>query len=519
MCKIKDIMRQKFSRKQSYRKIAQNLNLSVATVSNYVDRARKAGITSWQEVEKLSSQELRLKLFGEQKTEPIKKHQQIDFDRVARELHRKGVTLRLLWQEYKERTPDGIGYTQFSIHYKGHTTVEDKLVMIQTRKAGEKFYVDYAGTKMSIVDPVTGEIKKVNIFVGSVGFSSYIFAEGTFTQNSFDWTSSNRHMAEDCSGMALELVPDNLKAGVKKADRYDPDLNPVFREFGQHYSVAIMPARVVHPQDKAAAEAAVYLVTTQVIAPLRDKVFYDLGSLNKAIKERVAIINNAPFQKKKTTRKALFEEFDKPALQPLPATPFEFADWKKAKVNVDYHIAYDEHYYSVSYIYCGKHVLLRATSKTIEIFLDNERIAAHARSYQKYHHTTVEAHMPKAHQEQAKANRWTPETLVEGAKKIGTNTAKLLTAIIDGKDFKQQGIRACQAILRLATKFGDTRLEQANTKALAIGIMHPREIRYMLQNNLENEPIETIAKPPPIHANIRGAEYYQQIPTTVKEDK
>lgn len=502
MNKIKDILKQKFIRKIGYRKIAANLNLSIATVANYVARAKKAGITSWSLVENMSEQELRQKLFGKQR---VKQCPSIDYDHIHNELKKKGVTLLLLWQEYKEGTSNGIGYTQFCLHYRRYKNNLDP-VMVQTHKAGEKSFVDYAGTTMSFIDSATGEIVKAQIFVGSVGASSFIYAEATRSQQTHDWLGSNKRMFEYCGCVTMDIVPDNLKSGVKKAHRYDPDLNPAYREFGLHYNVAIMPARVVHPRDKASAESAVHLVTTQIIAPLRNRQFYDLASLNKAIRERLDIVNNTSFQKKKTTRKMLFEELDRPAMQPLPRIPFEYGHWKKAKVNIDYHVAYDDHYYSVPYSHCGKHVMLRATSSSIEFFLDNERIAAHARSHEKYKHTTLEAHMPKSHQEQAK---WTSETVVEGAKRIGPNTTKLLTVIINKKDFPQQGLRPCIGVLRLAEAFGSARLEKASAKALLVGMTRQHEIHYMLKNNLEDMPTETVAKPPPKHENIRGAHYYQ----------
>lgn len=514
MNKVREIIRQKFGRRLGYRKIAGNLNISISTVADYVARAKVAGITSWPLPEGLSDQDLQYKLFGEPKPEAKeKKSAKIDWDWTHKELKKKGVTRQLIWQELKEVHSDFISYAQFCWRYRRHAKTLDP-VMRQTHKAGEKCFVDYAGTTMSFVDSKTGEIVKAEIFVGCLGASSYTYVEATLSQQRADWIGSNKRMFEFFGGSTEVLIPDNLKSGVKKAHRYDPVLNPAYQEFGLHYNVAIVPARAAAPKDKAAVESAVGFVTRQILAPLRHTQFYSLGALNEAIWKRLKILNECSFQKKNTSRQALFDELDKPALQPLPITPFEYGDWKKAKINIDYHFAYDDHHYSVPYQHCGRHVMLRASANTIECFLENERIAVHARSYRKYHHTTFGAHMPTSHYEHAK---WTPETIVEWAIKIGSNTTKLLKNIIEGRDFPQQAFGTCLGVLRLAKTYGNERLEKASAKALLVGMTRQSDIKEMLKNKLEDMPIESTALPPPIHNNIRGPEYFQSVSSTQKE--
>lgn len=503
MVKTKDIIRQKFGWKISHRDIAKNLNVSISTVADYVERARKAHIAYWPLPEDMSEEELKFKLFG---TPTKKQEATVDWEWVHKELKRKHVTRQLLWAELKEITPTLMSYPQFCVHYTRYKNTLDP-VMLQTHEPGDKCFIDYAGTTIPIIDSATGEVTEAQIFIACLGVSNYTFAEATASQTLKNWLGSHVRMFTYWGGVPRCGIPDNLKSGVKKAHRYDPDLNPTYQQFGRYYNFCILPARPANPRDKGKVESCVGYVSRQILAALRDKQFFSLGQLNTAISKQLKILNEKPFQKMKTSRQLLYEEIDKPALQPLPTIPYEYADFKKARIHIDYHFSYDDHLYSVPYKYCRQSVMLRATEKTVECFLNNERIAVHTRSYKKYSHTTLDAHMPKSHQEQKK---WTLEAIMKQAAKIGQKTVLLLDSIIKSKDYQEQAYRTCLGVLRLEKPYGQERLEMASSKALQIGMVRYDDISNMLKNKLENLPTETIVKPPPInHNNIRGPQYYQ----------
>ena len=302
-------------------------------------------------------------------------------------------------------------------------------------------------------------------------------------------------------------MPDNLKSGVTQAHRYDPDINTNYQHLGEHYGIAIVPARAAEPKDKAKVENAVGIVERQILAPLRHRTFMSIGEINAAIAQRLITLNNQPFQKMKTSRRILFETIDKPALKPLPPTRYQFAEWKKAKIHVDYHFVFDEHYYSVPYQHTRCSVEIRATSKSIECFYKGQRIASHVRSYKRYGFTTRPEHMPKAHQEQANSS---PSQIKHWAKKIGQQTADFVEHLMLARAFPQQAYRACYGLLRLSHRYGGERLEKACAKALLVGATRYQQVESILKNQLEEVPIQ----PSPaiqlsVHDNIRGARYYQ----------
>lgn len=504
MRKISEIFRQKFELQRSNREIALSLNMSPGTVSDYLQRAKAAGL-SWPLSKELSEQSLYDILFLPVKEKRIVK-QYPDWEYIHRELHKKGVTLQLLWREYRENNTQGLGYSQFCKNYRDHIKTLNP-VMRQKHKAGEKTFVDYAGMTMPWIDPASGEVFEAEIFVGCLGASQFIFAQATATQQLPDWFQSHIHMFEYFGGVSEIVVPDNLKSGVTKAHRYDPDINANFQNFSEHYGVAIVPARSRAPKDKAKVESAVSIVERQILAPLRHKTFTSLGEINTEISSRLNILNNQSFQKMKTSRRALFEEIDKPALKPLPPQRYQFCEWRKAKIHIDYHFVFDNHYYSVPYQHCQNLVEIRATSKTVECFCEGKRIAAHARSYKVYGFTTLVEHMPKAHQEYAKCSL---PHIKHWAKRIGPNTVNFIEHMMSSRAFPQQAYRACYGLLRLGNRFGEVRLEKACGKALALGATRYQQIESILKNNLEEVPIsnnQTVQISD--HDNIRGSQYYQ----------
>ena len=400
----------------------------------------------------------------------------------------------------------GLGYSQFCNDYRRYAKTMTP-VMRQTHKAGEKSFVDYAGMKMEWLDIKTGEIQEAEIFVGCLGASQFIFTEATATQQLPDWIESHIHMFEYFGGVSEIIVPDNLKSGVTTAHRYDPDINRNYQHFCEHYGVAVVPARVAEPKDKAKVESAVSIVERQILAPLRHITFTSIGEINVAIAKLLVAINNQPFQKMKTSRRELFDTLDKPALKPLPLARYQYAEWKKATIHIDYHFVLDDHFYSVPYQHARHVVEIRATAKTVECFYKGQCIAGHIRSYKRYGFTTLTEHMPKAHQEQAK---YSVSHIKGWAKKIGPQTIDFIDHMMITRAFPQQAYRACYGLLRLSERYGADRLEKACVKALVIGATRYQQIESILKNKLEEVPIHSLATTQlPPHSNVRGADYYK----------
>jgi transposase len=341
-----------------------------------------------------------------------------------------------------------------------------------------------------------------------LGASQYTFVEATATQQLPDWIQSHVHMFGFFHGVMSILVPDNLKGGVKKAHIYDPDINPNYQCFSEYYGVAIVPARVMAPKDKAKVESAVGCVERQILAPLRHRTFTSLHEINVAIKELLVQFNNGLMQKMKISRRELYETLDKPTLKPLPSEPYQYGEWTYARINIDYHFVFDDHYYSVLYKYIHQQVQIRASSKTVECFYRGERIASHVRSFNKYKFTTLGEHMPEAHKVHAE---WTPERMRRWAEKIGPKTANFIETMIAARPFPQQSFRACLGVLRLGKKYGEGRLEKACAKGLDAGATRFQQIESILINKLEDIPVfKSIASVSlPHHNNIRGPEYYK----------
>jgi len=505
MRKISEVFRQRLELKRSYRDVARSLNISTSTVYDYMARAKMAEIT-WPLPEGMTEQALYDKLFLPVSAAKKMERHQPDWEQIHRELHKKGMTLRLLWREYREQHSRGFGYSHFCNHYREYAKTMAP-VMRQIHKAGEKSFVDYAGMKMPWINVITGEVCEAEIFVGCLGASQYIFAEATATQQLPDWIQSHVHMFEYFGGVTEIIVPDNLKSGVTNAHRYDPDINANYQHLGEHYGVAIVPARAASPKDKAKVESAVGIIERQILASLRHMTFTSIGEINAAIAKRLIILNNQSFQKMKTSRRELFETIDKPALKPLPPSRYQYAEWKRAKIHTDYHVVFDHHFYSVPYQHAGHAVELRATAKTIECFYKHERIAAHSRNYKKYGYTTLSEHMPKAHQEHAKYSR---SYIKNWAKKIGEQTTVFIEHMMSARAFTQQAYRACYGLLRLSQRYGDERLEKACAKAMKICATRYQQVESILKNKLEEVVVhQTSTVQLSNHDNIRGAKYYE----------
>jgi transposase len=507
MRKIKEVLRLCWENHLSARQIAKSCNLARSTVKDYLDRAQKAGLT-WPLPSDLNDATLENLLFPPYQPIPQERRQMPSMEYLHQERKRKGVTLQLLWYEYKQANPEGYQYSQFCELYRQWIQKLD-VCLRQEYRAGEKLFIDYAGQTLPVHDPLTGETREAYLFVATLGASNYTFAEASVSQDLPSWIQSHVHALEFFGGVPKILIPDNLKTGVTHPCRYEPDINPTYLDLAEHYGTVVIPARTGKPRDKSKVESAVLVAERWILAALRNHTFFSLAELNQAIPEKLHELNNRPFQKLDTTRKALFENLDQPALQPLPEQPYEYAEWKKARVNIDYHIEIDHHYYSVPYQLVKEQVDVRLTKSTVEVLFKNRRVASHARSYRQGAFTTLKEHMAKAHQ---KYLEWTPSRIIRWASQQGPHTEKLITHILENKPHPQQGFRSCLGILRLGKRYSPERLEAACARALQIRGYFYKSVESILKNGLDQKNIlfdQTAELTKPItHPNIRGKEYY-----------
>jgi len=505
MRKIREVLRLKWECGLKNRAIARSCSISHSTVSEYLQRAKAAGL-SWPLPADLDEDALFLLLFPTASHPSSKIIPCPDWSLIHTELRRKSVTLRLLWVEYREAHADGYEYSQFCELYR-RWAKRLKPSMRLSHKGGEKLFVDYAGQTVPVVDPHTGEVRQAQIFVAVLGASSYTYAEAHWSQDLVNWTGAHVRAFAFIGGVPEIVVPDNLKAGVKHPCRYEPDLNPTYQDLAQHYGTAVIPARPRKAKDKAKAEVGVQVVERWILARLRNRTFFSLADLNQAIRELLDELNTRLMKHLGRSRRELFEALDRPALKPLPEQPYEFAIWKKARVNIDYHVEFERHYYSVPHTLIHEEVYVRATEGTIEIFFNNQRIASHRRSNALGRHTTLSEHMPPAHQ---KYQEWSPDRFTRWAQTIGPHTTQLVQALLTSRKHPQQAYRSCLGLLRLASRYGEERLEAACCRALPAGIHSYKGVKNILDAKLDQvEPEEPAPVVPPSHENIRGQTYYR----------
>ncbi|MCC7390193.1 MAG: IS21 family transposase [Phycisphaerales bacterium] len=506
MRKIREALRLCLAEGLSPRQAGIATGLPRSTVRRYVVRAVEVGL-GWPLPPELDDRALEERLSGRAAPPPADQRTVPDWAVVHRELRRKGVTLQLLWTEYRAGCPDGFGYTWFTERYRAYAGRLD-LVLRGDHRAGEKAFIDFAGQTIPITDPHTGEIWGAQLFVAVLGASNHTYAEALESQELPHWLGAHVRAFESWGGAPAILVPDNLRAGVTKAHRYEPVINPSYAELAAHYGTAVIPARPYKPRDKAKVEAGVLVAERWILAALRNRTFFSLAEANRAIAERVAWLNDRPFKKLEGSRSSLFAELDRPALRPLPATPYEYAVWKAAKVSIDYHVELDRHYYSVPYSLTGERVDIRASARTVEVYARGRRVASHPRSGAIGRHTTTPAHMPESHRRHLE---WTPGRLVAWGEQTGPATGALMAAVLASRPHPEQGFRSCLGILRLGRRHGEARLEAACARALAVGALSYRSVDSILRSGLERAPMP---EPPPVratrtHANVRGPAAYE----------
>jgi transposase len=506
MRKIREVLRLKWITGSSARQIAKSCNIARSTVQEYLKRAEDSGLT-WSTACELDDTALEDQLYPKSAPSALCRAPMPQMDYIHRELRRKGVTLQLLWYEYKQAHPNGYQYSFFCEQYRNWAKKLDPPLR-QKHLAGEKMFVDFAGQTMDIIDAATGEISKAHIFIATLGASNYTYAEAVASENLPCWIKAHIHTFEYFGGVPQIVVPDNLKTGVTNPCRYEPDINPTYQDLADHYHTAVIPARPGKPRDKAKVESAVLIAERWILAPLRNHTFFSISQLNKAIAKHLETMNTRAFKKLQTNRRTLFETIDRPALKPLPDHPFQYADWKKARVNIDYHVEVDHRYYSVPYQLVREQVDIRLTATTVEVLFKNRRVASHKRSYVPGEFATLKEHMPKSHQRYVK---WTPSRIIKWAGKTGPDTEKLVTRILENRPHPEQGFRSAMGIMRLGKHYTPERVERACRRALAIGARSYKSVKSILKNGLDQQPLlfELPEETQPFcHPNIRGRRYY-----------
>ena len=508
MRKLREILKLKLVRELPHRRIAESVGVSPGGVGSVVLRARAKGLTTWEAVEPLSEDELERLLYGA--GGPSRGRPAPDPVWIHTERQKcKKVTLELLHLEYLERHPDGYKYTAFCERYR-RWLKKQKLSMRQVHRAGEKTFIDYSGDTLQIIDPTTGEARSAELFVAVLGASNYTFAEATWSQQLPDWTASHVRAVEFFGGVSQVWVPDQLRSAVSGPHRYDPDINRTYAELAEHYNAVVVPARPAKPKDKAKVEGAVLIVQRRLLARLRKETFFSLAAANDRLSELLAELNDRPMKSfGDQSRRERFELLDRPALQPLPAQRYVYADWSKQIVGRDYHVDVDDHAYSVPYQLVSEKVEIRCSAATVEVLFKGKRVAIHRRSHDKGAATTNKEHMSAAHRAHADVS---PSQLVDRAARIGSQCELLIIDILNTRRHPEQGYRSCLGILSLEKRYGAERLELAAARAMLTGLRRCREMETLLRGGLDRlgiADLQPTLDPPAIeHGNVRGATYY-----------
>ena len=506
MRRIKEILRLRLDKGLGIREIARSCKVSHSTVSGLVAKAEKAELT-WTVVKTADEQDLESMLYPQSERDGAAKRPEPDMEWIHRELRKtKNVTLQLLWEEYKQVHPeDGLQYSQFCARYREWRRKLD-MPMRQTHIAGEKMFVDFSGETIPIVDLKTGETHQVELFIAVLGASNYTYVEACRSQDLPSWIQAHCNAFEFFGGVPKILVPDNLKSGVKDPDYYEPDANPTYLEMAEHYDTVIIPARPYKSRDKAKAENSVLQAERRIIAALRNQIFTSLADLNAAIVELRERLNNKPFQKLEGSRRSLYEELDRPALNPLPNERYVFASWRKAIVNIDYHIEVEKAYYSVPYQLVREQVDVRLTANTVEVLHKGRRVASHPRARRKgYCSTNPDLCLRRTEL----TAEWSPSRLINWGRQVGPQTGAFIEALLESKRHPEQGYRACLGILRLSKTYPQERVEAACARALAYNALSYKSVASILKNGLDRIDAESPQnETAPSHENVRGAAYY-----------
>ena len=503
MRQLREILRLRLCAGLTIRQIHGSLKISVGGVQKVLHRANELDL-DWSAIDGLSDTQLASQFYPSADTRVSNEFQMPDFNEMHRELRRKGMTKQLLWEEYCQQYPNRCySYPQYCFHYK-QWLGKHRRSMRQVHKAADKLFVDYAGQTVPIVNRDTGEVHDAQVFVAVLGASNYTYCEATWTQSIPDWLGSHARALTYFGGVPKLIVPDNLKSGVNRACRYDPDIHPAYLQLAAHYGTAIMPARPRAPKDKSKAEVGVQIIERWILARLRHHTFFSLAELNQHIQSLTQWANQKPFQKNQGSRLTWFESIDQPALQPLPKHPYEYTDIKIVKVNIDYHIQYDQHLYSVPHHLVGEKLEIHAKNQVIELYFQHQRVTTHPRQFVPGT-TTLPEHMPKRHQ---KHHQWSAGRLMNWAKDIGDEVLKWVDVQLQTKAHEQQAYRVCLGLLNLSRQYPANRLNAACAIANDKQLYRLKQIKSILDSNQDrllpdNTPSQASLLPQ-THENIRG---------------
>ena len=504
MRKLREFLRLHFENKLTGRAIARSLHVSPATAHGYLGRIKVSGLT-WPLTPELDSDEALTRVLFTEECVVKDKRPAPDWAAVHLELKKKHVTKQLLWEEYKGNQPDGYQYSAFCRHY-AEWAQRLQLSMRQEHRAGEKLFIDFSGDGIDVIDPLTGEVKKATLFVAVLGASNYTYIEPVLHEDLPTWVQCHVNAMAFFGGVTELWVPDNPKVGVNKPDRYEPDLNPTYADLAGHYGVAVIPARVRRPKDKAKVEAAVLLAERWIIAALRKHSFFSLEEVKRAVRPLQEKLNGRPMRRLNKSRRQMYEELDHPVLKRLPARQYEFTEWGGGLVGPHYHVEFREHFYSVHYTLVRQRAEVRATAATVELLVKGVRVASHVRDDTPNKYSTLPEHMPRAHRDYSE---WNPPRLIAWAKKVGPGTAALVEGIMLRKKHPQQGFNACLGVMSLRKSYEDERIEAACARAVKVRAFSYQSVKAILKNGLDRQALpEEPNTPLPLHGNIRGADYY-----------
>lgn len=501
MRKIRETLRLRLEAGLSYRQISACTKVSVGAIQKLLSRAQALAL-SWPLPDDLDDEQLARLIYPNAVNASQGQLQEPDWPALHQQLRHKGVTRHLLWEEYTECYPNSAySYSQFCERYQ-RWLKRQRRSMRQAHKAGEKCFIDYAGQTVPVVNPQTGEIREAQIFIAVLGASSYTFVEATWTQSLPEWLQSHVHALEFFQGCPALLVPDNLKSGVHQACRYDPDINPSYQQFAEHYQTAVLPARPRRPRDKAKVEVGVQIVERWLLARLRHQTFFSLAELNHCLKTLLTALNEKPFKQRPGCRREAFEQIDRPALRPLPTHPYRYVDIRTVKVNIDYHVLYETHLYSVPHQYVGERLELHASHNLIQLYFRRHPVASHPRHFTAGI-TTDPGHMPERHRAH---QRWTPARLKHWAAQIGPDTLQWITQRLDEKDHPEQAYRLCLGLLNLSRQYPAHRLNATCRLANREGLTRLRQLRSILKSNRDQLQQDLPLSPalPQDHENLRG---------------
>ena len=501
MRKIREVLRLRLEAGLSIRQISASTKTSVGAIQKLLARADALNL-NWPLPEDLDDGRLAALFYPGADPTTSTRYQVPDWATVHQELKRKGMTKQLLWEEYTAQYPNRCySYSQYCDRYR-QWLKQQKHSMRQTHKAGEKCFVDYCGPTVPIINPQTREVRTAQVFVAVLGASNYTYAEATWSQSLRDWLSSHVRTFEFFGGIPEMVVPDNLRSGVSKACRYDPELNPSYQQLAEHYQVAILPARPYKPKDKSKAEVGVQIVENWILARLRHHTFFTLAEANQRIRSLLEELNSRPFRRLPGNRQTAFETLDQPALRPLPKQPYEYVEIRRCRVNIDYHIEFDQHHYSVPHQYVGEQVEVQASDHLVQVHFRQRQVASHPRRHRPG--TTTEAgHMPARHRKQ---QQWTPGRLKNWARDIGPDTLTWVSDRLAEREHPEQAYRVCLGLLNLTREYPSQRLNAGCRIANREGLNRLKHIKAILRSNRDKLPeqLPLNAELPQHHENIRG---------------